>query len=153
MTRTLTFGIALIAIALFTRDVVEPVRAGSNRQQEMRERQCRFQWLDPGIWTDAEERRTAVCVVDHFGGVVGGLPKVISVGACESGWWRFAYNPNGHAGLFQHDVGAWPYRVRSAMPAGWKVGPWERWQNPRSQLVVTVRMVNWDGDWSQWSCA
>jgi hypothetical protein len=122
------------------------------RQQEIRERTCRYQWLDPGTWTAREERRTAACVVEKFG-VIGGLETLWRVGDCESSWFRFAYNPNGHAGIFQHDIDAWSARVRSAMPEGWKVGPWWRWQNPRAQVVTTVRMVNWNGGWSAWSCA
>jgi len=142
---------AAIAVTLAGIAIGPPAASADNRLQQLRERQCRFQYLDRGTWTDREERRTAACVVEKFG-VVGGLDTLIRVGDCESHWYRFAYNPNGHAGIFQHDIDAWAGRVRSAMPEGWRVGPWSHWQNTRAQIVTTVRMVNWSGGWSAWSC-
>ena len=144
--RSATIAVTLAGIAM------GPPANALNRQQELRQRQCRYQWLDPGTWTDREERRTAACVVDHFG-VVGGLDTLIQFGDCESHWWRFANNGGSYLGIFQHAASYWPSRVRSAMPDGWKVGAWERWTNPRSQIVTTVRMVNGAGSWSAWSCA
>lgn len=119
--------------------------------RELRERQCRFQWIDAATWTAREERRTAECVVQRWG-VEGGLSKLIAVGNCESGWYRFASNGGSYLGLFQHAASAWYWRVRSYMPDGWRVGPWTRWANSRSQIVTTVRMVN-SGGWGPWTCA
>lgn len=128
-----------------------PANATPDHQQEMRERQCRYQWLDGGTWTDREERRTAICVVGKFG-VIGGLDTLVRVGECESHWYRFASNGGDYLGIFQHAATYWPARVQSMMPDAWKVGPWTRWANPRSQIVTTVRMVNGSG-WGAWSCA
>jgi hypothetical protein len=50
--------------------------ASGTQQQQIRERTCRFQWVDRGTWTAREERRTLACVVDRFGPVDGGIPKV-----------------------------------------------------------------------------
>jgi hypothetical protein len=78
---------------------------------------------------------------------------VIAVGDCESHWYRFASNGGRYLGLFQHAASSWSGRVHSFMPDGWKVGPWTRWANSRSQIVTTVRMVNANHGWSAWSCA
>jgi hypothetical protein len=110
--------------------------------------ECRFQHLDRGTWTQREEDRTARCVLKRFGPVPGGFPELRAVGDCESGWYRLAYNPAGYVGLFQHDLSAWADRV-----ARWS-DPWtlrSRWQNSRSQIVVTVRMAHAYG-WGGWSC-
>jgi hypothetical protein len=130
------------------------------QQQQIRERTCRFQWVDRATWTAREERRTLACVVDRFGPVEGGIPKVEQVGSCESGWNRYAENgdhdgrlePYEYLGLFQHEATSWAGRVEWAMPDGWRVGPWARWTNSRAQIVVTIRMVHASG-WGAWSCA
>ena len=138
------FLIILLTISLGT-----PAQAN---QQEMREKQCRYQWVDKGTWTAREERLTAGCVVNRWG-VIGGLPTLIRVGDCESGWYRFASNAGNYLGIFQHAADYWMARVTSMMPDAWKVGPWWRWTNPRSQIVTTVRMVNGAGGWGAWVCA
>jgi hypothetical protein len=114
--------------------------------------ECSFNEMNTKVdWTNREERRTAFCVV-HRWSVPGGLSKLISVGDCESGWYRFAYNDGGYGGLFQHDLDSWQYRVNSYEPKGWELK--EGWSNSRSQLVVTARMAHNDGDWGQWAgCA
>jgi hypothetical protein len=112
--------------------------------------QCRFDWLDHQTWTNREEHRTARCVLERWP-VPGGMPKFVDVGDCESGWLRFAYNPDGpYGGLFQHDLYSWPYRVKAYEPTWWHLKP--QWTNPRTQIVVTARMVIAQG-WSAWSCA
>ena len=119
-------------------------------QQEMREKQCRYQWVDPGTWTAREERRTTECVVQRWS-VPGGLSTFIRVIDCESGWYREAYNPNGpYVGLGQHALSAWPGRVGTYSPPLWNLNP--RWQNSRTMLTVTARMVHSVG-WGPWSCA
>jgi hypothetical protein len=142
---------AAITVLLATGVIAATEASANTRQQETRERQCRFQWVDPGTWTAREERRTAECVVARWG-VEGGLSKLIAVGDCESHWYRFANNGGSYLGIFQHAASSWLGRVRTWMPADWRLGPWTRWANPRSQIVTTVRMVNASG-WSAWSCA
>ena len=127
-----------------------PEALADNRQQELR-RQCRFQHLDPGTWTDREEYRTAACVVSRWP-VPGGLPKMVQVGSCESGWYRLASNGGNYLGLFQHAAPYWSSRVSWAMPETWRIGPWQRWTNSRSQIVTTAVMVH-SGGWSPWACA
>lgn len=126
-----------------------PAHGGPHETQRQ---ECRFQYLDHATWTSREEIKTLACVVDRFGPIDGGIPKAVAVGNCESGWYRFASNGGSYLGIFQHSASAWPYRVRSYMPSEWRIGPWEHWQNPRSQAVVTVRMVR-AGGWGPWSCA
>lgn len=120
----------------------------AQQRESRRDRQCRFQYVDRGTWTTQEERLTAECVVAKYP-VPGGLSTLLSIGSCESGWDRFAWNPNGHAGLFQHDIGAWAGRVQTWEPYWWTLRP--RWTNSRSQIVVTARMARSDGDWHQWA--
>ena len=129
-----------------------PAASADDRQDQIRERQCRYQWVDRGTWTDREEQRTLACVVQHFGPIDGGVDKARQVGSCESGWYRLANNGGSYLGLFQHAASAWSSRVAWAMPAGWRVGPWSSWRNSRAQIVVTVRMVHASG-WGAWSCA
>ena len=142
---------AAIAVLLATGAMGPPAHGISDRQQERRERTCRFQWLDRGVWTAREERRTALCVLDHWS-VPGGWAELDSVIACESGWYRFASNGGAYLGLAQHAAAYWPSRVQTYMPAGWRIGPWTRWQNSRAQLVVTARMAHGSG-WGAWACA
>jgi len=126
--------------------------APGDATQQLRERTCRYQWVDRGTWTAREEQRTLACVVEHFGPIDGGIDKARQVGSCESGWYRLASNGGDYLGLFQHAATYWPSRVAWAMPEGWRVGPWSSWRNSRAQIVVTVRMVHASG-WGAWSCA
>ena len=119
-------------------------------QQEMREKQCRYQWVDPGTWTAKEERRTALCVLARWP-VPGGWTEFRSVIGCESGWSRFAYNPAGpYVGLGQHSESSWPGRVAQYSPPLWRLRP--QWFNSRTMLTITARMAHSMG-WSPWSCA
>jgi Ni/Co efflux regulator RcnB len=143
---------AAIAASLLAGAMGPPSNAQEAQQQESRrERRGRFQWVDPGTWTAREERLTTAWAVQRWP-VEGGTTKFTAVGACESGWNRFAYNPNGHAGLFQHDTGAWSGRVSTYIPRWLRAGPFTRWTNSRSQIIVTARMVNLYG-WGAWTCA
>ena len=114
--------------------------------------ECRFQSLQHALWTDREERLTAKCAVSKWA-VPGGLSELLAVGSCESGWNRLAYNPNGHAGLFQHDLGAYIGRVRTYDPPAWDQPLSTKWTNSRGQVVMTTRMVHAIGGWSPWTCA
>lgn len=126
------------------------------RQQEVRERQCRYQWLDPGTWTAREERRTALCVLDRWS-VPGGWPTFRRIIGCESGWYRKAINAGvststTYVGLGQHMLSAWYGRVTTYLPDAWKIGPWMRWRNSRAMLATTAHMMHSVG-LSPWSCA
>lgn len=115
-----------------------------------RERQCRFQWVQPGTWTQREELLTAACIEDRWP-VEGGLSRVVDIIDCESGWGRFAYNPAGpYVGLGQHVLSAWDDRLRSYTPVHWELR--ENWSNSRSMLTITIRMMSRVG-LSPWSCA
>lgn len=143
MTRAIVLGLVLVLFG--------GVAQAQERHQALRERQCRFQWMDKATWTQREEWKTAACVVEKFG-VDGGLSKLIQVGDCESGWYRFASNGGRYLGLFQHAASSWSSRVQTYMPRAWRIGPWTRWPNSRAQIVTTVRMVN-SGGWGPWTCA
>jgi hypothetical protein len=137
-------------LALTVGAVLIPTTAHAD-QEDLRERTCRFQWMDPGTWTAREEYRTSLCVLQRWP-VSGGMAKFHQVGDCESGWSRLASNGGRYLGLFQHAAQYWSSRVSWAMPEMWRVGPWTRWKNSRSQIVTTARMVNGSG-WGPWSCA
>jgi hypothetical protein len=129
------------------------IHADQARSHEWwRNKECRFQNVDPGTWTDHEERLTLDCVVAKWP-VPGGVSEAWSVGMCESHMYRLANNGGNYLGLFQHSATYWPDRVSHQMPDGWKIGPWQRWTNSRSQIVTTARMVHYSGSWSAWSCA
>ena len=127
--------------------VASPANAS---QQEMRERQCRYQWVDKGTWTAKEEHRTALCVLDHWT-VPGGISTFTSVIGCESGWNRLAYNPAGpYIGLGQHALSAWTARLQSYSPPLWHLP--SSWRNSRTMLTITARMMHSEG-LSAWGCA
>jgi len=126
------------------------VHLAGTENANWRTRECRFQGLDRGVWTQREEDRTTWCVLRRWP-VPGGLTKFRSVISCESGWWRLAVNPGGpYVGLAQHALSSWYYRVRSYAPPWWHLRPW--WGNSRTMIVVTARMVEAVG-WRPWSCA
>jgi hypothetical protein len=126
--------------------------AGAATVSKEHKQECLFNGMNHQVdWTNKEERRTAWCVTQRWS-VPGGFRKFVAVGSCESGWYRFAYNSNGHWGLFQHDTDSWDYRVAHYEPVGWDLQ--QGWVNSRTQIVVTARMAHNDGDWGQWAgCA
>ena len=134
----------LIAMCM-TLTLSQPAQAN---QQEVREKQCRYQWIDPGTWTAKEERLTTTCILERWPVNRSTFDRVIS---CESGWNRLAYNPTGpYVGLGQHVLSSWTSRVRVYSPPLWHLSL--NWQNSRTMLTVTVRMVHSMG-WGPWSCA
>ena len=149
MLKAIVFGLALILAALIGRGYVDSSKADEPTKQEaMREKQCRYQWMDPGTWTAREERRTTTCVLARWPVDRGTFDRIIS---CESGWNRLAYNPGGpYVGLGQHALSAWSARVRSYSPPLWNLPT--RWENSRTMITVTARMMHSVG-LSPWSCA
>lgn len=110
--------------------------------------QCRMQSLEHGTWTAREERLTTACVLARWSVPGGTFDRIIS---CESGWNRLAYNPSGpYVGLGQHALSSWTSRVRSYAPRYWRLSP--RWQNSRTMITITARMMHSVG-LSPWSCA
>ena len=154
MLKTLTYGTLLVLAAFFSKTWITQAHAEPSHQQEMRQKQCRYQWMDPGTWTAREERATSLCVLNRWS-VPGGRSTFDSILSCESNWNRLAFNPAGpYVGLGQHALSAWPSRVRSYAPPLWKLP--DRWQNSRTMITVTARMmhaIGADGVESQWSCA
>jgi hypothetical protein len=114
-----------------------------------RRTECRFQSLQRGTWTDREERATTRCAVAKW--LPGELSKVFQVMACESGMNRLARNGI-YVGLFQHIQSAFPGRVRSFEPPTWDSELSTKWENSRSQIVMSVRMARAVG-WGPWTCA
>lgn len=140
------FIAVLIAVS-----ILFPVAAQATTLEGPREKQwkqCQLNWMRDGTWTQFEEEKTARCVINRWG-IPGGYPKLWSVIDCESGWNRFAYNPNGHVGLAQHNEDSWDSRVIQYKPHWWDLKA--AWTNSRTHIVVTVLMVLYQG-WGPWSC-
>lgn len=162
MKRIVIYGLALVILAGFAGQAVQEaaatrlpdsrvVAAQDANQETRRERQGRFQWVDPGTWTAREEQLTVEWALKRWP-VAGGTSFFTAVGQCESGWNRFASNGGRYLGLFQHAASSWSGRVVAYVPRWLRVGLFTRWTNSRTQIIVTARMVNLYG-WSAWSCA
>lgn len=139
-----------LAIVLLAALLMSQPASAETHQHEMREKQCRYQWVDPGTWTAKEELRTARCVLTRWS-VPGGWTEFNAVISCESGWNRLAYNGAGpYVGLGQHTLGSWSARMASYSPPLWHLSP--SWRNSRTMLTITARMAHSVG-WGPWGCA
>jgi hypothetical protein len=137
-----------LLIAMCTTLTLSQPALAQEHQAEMRDNQCRYQWVDEGTWTPDEEWRTARCVAARWSIPSETLDRIIS---CESGWDRLSVNPMGpYVGLAQHMLSAWFQRFRVYAPPLWHLTP--SWKNSRTMLTVTVRMMH-DVGLSPWGCA
>src|SRR4029453_12075562 len=148
MTKTVLFGLALIALAFQVRSYVEDADA---KDTAWRWQECRFQTLDKATWTAREEWLTARCATSKWA-VPGGLAEFDSIAECESGWNRFASNGGSYVGLFQHAGSSYVGRVHAYEPPTWEKGLSDRWTNSRGQIVMSARMMAAVG-LSPWACA
>jgi hypothetical protein len=91
---------------------------------------CTFDWV--GLPNDVD---TAQYVADR-----------------ESGYYPWAYNPSGCAGLYQHMTAYWPSRVQTYLKSWWfpKTWPDVSVYNPRANALVAASMVR-AGGWQPWS--
>lgn len=140
MTRTLTLVVVMTAMLFGL--AAPPAQAGYMQNT------CSFQKIDPGKWTDHEERMTVSCFAMKFGVSASMAELIVSH---ESGWNRFAYNSgSGAAGLFQHLSRYWSTRVHTYAKAlnRWDVHD-RRWTSPRAQAVVSMAMARASG-WGAW---
>jgi hypothetical protein len=80
--------------------------------------------------------------------VPGGAARATCVAQAESGLDPKTVSDDGsYVGLFQHSAEAWPDRYRAWTRPAWQLD--ERPLNARTNVIVTVRMVNADG-WGPW---
>lgn len=149
MKRTLIFGLGVLALGFMVRGNLQTTAQA--KDTEWREKECRYQSLDKGLWTAREERLTAECATRKWS-VPGGLSEFDAIAACESGWNRFANNAGRYVGLFQHAASAYVARIQQYDPPAWDRGLSTRWQNSRGQIVMSARMMHAVGT-SPWSCA
>lgn len=94
-------------------------------------------------------KRLIRCAVTRWP-VDGGAEKAICIAKRESGLNpRATSEPKGlYAGLYQHSVEFWPYRL-----AKWTRRVWELSDEPlnaRSNVIVTIRWVHADDSWGPW---
>lgn len=113
-------------------------------------RRCAFNDINPDVsWTDWEVERTIACTARKFGVSVS---TALYVANRESRLNEWAWNDySDAAGLYQHLIRYWPARA-DAFPdwQRWMKIRSDRWNNPRIQALVTMKMVQ-QGGWGPWS--
>lgn len=81
--------------------------------------------------------------------VPGGAKRAICIAGRESGLNPKAASPTRqYLGLFQHSAKDWPRRYRVWTARRWGLGPSAL--NPRTNAIVTMRMVSAVRSWSAW---
>jgi len=139
------------AVAEATRPNLSYAGAQEKANGEWRWDQCRYRHLEDGWgWSYHEIALTIRCATQHWP-VDGGFEKALSVATCESGLNERAYNPNGHAGVYQQSVTYWPGRLAYYALRWWRLRP--SVFNGRSNVVVSIRMAHDHGWYRDWSCA
>jgi len=80
--------------------------------------------------------------------VPGGAERAICIAEAESGLDPKTVSGHGaYVGLYQHSAAAWPERYREWTRPVWQLD--ERPLNARTNVIVTIRMVNAEG-WGPW---
>lgn len=118
------------------------------RGPNWRDQECRFATSDgrPG-WSTADVRRVISCAAGKWA-VPGGAAQAIDVAACESGADLLDRSTDGYAGTFQQSTRYWPGRRVAFDPGGWEKALHPSVFNPRSNVIVSVRMAHADGAWA-----
>jgi hypothetical protein len=81
--------------------------------------------------------------------VPGGARRAVCIARRESGLNPRATSPKRqYLGLFQHSASDWARRYRVWTIPRWKLGPSAL--NPRTNAIVTMRMVSAARSWSAW---
>lgn len=88
------------------------------------------------------------CAADRWP-VPGGAKRAICIARRESGLNPRARSPHKlYLGLFQHSAKDWKRRFRVWTVPSWQLGPSAL--NPRTNAIVTMRMVHAARSWSAW---
>jgi hypothetical protein len=96
----------------------------------------------------AYSRRLIRCAVARWP-VPGGPRRAICIARRESGLNPRAASPTRkYLGLFQHSARDWSRRYRAWTVPAWKLG--RSALNPRTNTIVTMRMVSSVRSWSAW---
>lgn len=148
MTKAITFGLALVALALQVRSYTGEAEAESKLGRHPRIARCAERHPQDRVG----ERAPLIWCVAHAFDSPGSPRYAIAIGRCESGAdLQDVYGGDGYVGTFQHVTSSWPGRWRSW---GARIGVPSSATNVLSQAVVSVRMAISNGTWSrQWSCA
>ena len=100
----------------------------------------------PGV---EQWRETATQAIQHFGGPVSDVPRILRIMQCESNGDPNAYNESsGASGLMQHlNPPYWEARARSAGYAG--ASPFDAEANIYASAYIIYRSP---GSWHHWVC-
>jgi hypothetical protein len=148
MTKTIAFGLVLIAAAFVARSYVYEVEAESQLRNHPKIARC----ADRHPQERVGERAPLIWCVAHAFDSPGSPRYAIAIGHCESGSdLQDLYGGDGFVGTFQHVTSSWLGRWRAW---GARIGVPSSATNVLSQAVVSVRMAISNGTWSrQWACA
>ncbi len=112
-------------------------------------KECSYQTLQKGNWTVWEIKKTIQCAIDKWP-VQGGFKKALTVAECESGSDLRDPGGDGYIGTFQQAERYWSGRRNEYNPPTWK-HPLAKWgDNPRSNVIVSIKMAHakgWTSDW------
>jgi hypothetical protein len=142
-----TLRIALIAATLVSAGQALNAEAGSRVKDE--QRYCRTS--DGNGWSIRDVKQAIRCGVKRFHSP-GGVRQAFKVASCESSFRPHAHDTPGVGGVFQQKYVYWKERLRKWNPhKGWKLGG--SVLNPRSNIVISLRMAKAVGWSPAWSCA
>lgn len=129
-----------LALALALVPVLSLANPAGARETKVAEHVCQIDWRD-GEW---QVRQLIRCAADRWH-VPGGMSMALYVADRESEFRPQAYNGySGASGIFQHLSRYWPGRADTFGFGGWSAF------NARANIMVTMRMVHRQGDWSDW---
>lgn len=132
-----TFLTLALAVAL----TMPLAPSASARETKIPAHVCPYDWRK-GEW---HVKQLIRCAAERWR-VPGGARMALYVAARESHYRPNAYNAySGASGVFQHLSRYWPGRADAYGFGGWSAF------NARANIMVTMRMVRSNGDWSDWS--
>ena len=129
-----------LAFTLTLVPLVSLAQPATARETKVAEHVCQIDWRK-GEW---HVRSLIRCAAGRWH-VPGGATMALYVADRESEFRPKAYNGySGASGIFQHLSRYWPGRADTFGFGGWSAF------NARANIMVTMRMVHRQGNWSDW---
>lgn len=129
-----------LALTLTLVPLVSLAQPATARETKVAEHVCQIDWRK-GEW---HVRSLIRCAAGRWH-VPGGATMALYVADRESEFRPKAYNGySGASGIFQHLSRYWPGRADTFGFGGWSAF------NARANIMVTMRMVHRQGNWSDW---